>query len=189
VDLGLVGSVGLVGLVGSVGLVSSVGLVGLVGLVGPVSLVGLVGLVGDWSSKEFLFFFLAYTEPLLDFVEDSSLVGLVGFIVAVVVGVVGLVVEMGVVASVALVVEVVAVVALVVVAVGAVSESSHNVFSFIETSSDIGGDILGLVPERSILIDDQRVWPGEVEWLHCAINKTTCVALRVISKAEFADLL
>jgi hypothetical protein len=58
-----------------------------------------------WSSKEFLFF-LASTEPTLDAIEESSLVGFIGLVgfVVVAVGVVGLVMVMGVVASVAYVV-------------------------------------------------------------------------------------
>jgi hypothetical protein len=137
-----------------------------------------------WSSKEFLFF-LASTEPTLDAIEESSLVGFIGLVgfVVVAVGVVGLVMVMGVVASVAYVVMV----------AGVVSESSHHVFSFIETTSDFSGDILcevrGLVTERSISVDNQRMCAGEVEWLHCGVNRTTYVALGVISQPYIANLL
>jgi hypothetical protein len=147
----LVGLVGLVVMMGVVGLIVVMGVVASV----VVTVIAVVAPVGEWSSKEF-FFFLASTEPTLDSIEESSLVGLVGFVV-VVVRVVGLIVVMGV-------------VALVVMVVGVVSESSHHVFSFIESTSDFSSDILcevrGLVPERSITVDNQRVWPGEVEWLH-----------------------
>jgi hypothetical protein len=215
-ESGLVGLVGFVMVVvGVIGVVASVAsVVMVVGVVGSV-VVGVVALVEDWSSEEFLFFFLASAEPsslvglvglvtlvvsaneefflfflasaepFLDAIEESGLVGLVGFVVVVMV-VVGVV---GVVASVASVVMVVGVVALVFMFVGVVSESSHHVFSFIESTSDASGEILGLVPERSISVDNQRVWPGEVEWLHCDVNRTTSVVLGVISQAEIANIL